>query len=152
MELSRVYTWLRLLAYLFLIICICLLFYYQLIILKFVRERNQTLSMVYTLLNALLFGMYLNALGIDTTNEYIKYVFFIAVIILMLFSVNEFGIRIELRQSIIDEFWQYFRIGRPLRYTFIQTNSEKVIIFFSLNLILLIVLYGISFIFEHEVN
>jgi len=152
MELGIVYTWLRFFSYLMLGIFICILFYYEIIVLQFVREQNQTLSMVYTLLTAILFGMYLNALGVDTTNDNIKYIFLVVIITLLLFSVSEFGIRFELRQSILDDFWNLFKIGRPLRYTFIQTNNEKAILFFALNLILLLILYGISFIFEHEVG
>jgi hypothetical protein len=103
-------------------------------------------------MTALLFGMYLNALGVDTMNPYFKYIFLIAVIILLLFSVSEFGFRFELRQSVVDWFWDYFKIGRPLRYTFIQSNNEKAILFFVLNIPILLILYGISFIFEHEVE
>jgi hypothetical protein len=147
--------WLKITLFVILFIAIFIIFYLKYIIIMFgmyqnnipkaflviqiILEESSLSGTIFTLLNALIMGMYISVLGLlDTHSSKLwKYVLFIAIIILAVMGLSGIGFRITL----LTDF---------LIYKSYCDNTVEGIVFFISNLPLLTSIYFISFLTESE--
>lgn len=140
-------TWIFIRVCLFaLVIILCLLIFAFSVIKIFVTIGNETgtESWIFTIINALLLGMYLNICGILTSKKYnpTRVLFFFVLIFLAVSGFGYLGLLIEFG-SPVDTILFYYKY---------QGNSAHGIFFFSYNIILFTLIYFISFITEGDIK
>jgi len=125
----------------FAVITLIFLVIFQVIVIQ-ITFGTQDSSFVYTILNALVWYVYLNALGIGnkgTVNQKIKYLIVIIGILLLLLGFGYFDVQ--------------FTFNFPfLAYRTLSLSSEHGIYFFFLNLYIFMPVFFVSFLVESEVE
>lgn len=143
--LSNKLKFIKLLVISVILIGFCLVFSFQIIQVYIVigAEGLHKGNLLFTLLNGLIFGMYLNILGFTLKSErmWIKALLIFTLIWLFTNGFGGFGIYIKLNAPLDSVFL----------YTKYQTNSVLGIRFFINNILLLSTIFISSFLIESEV-
>lgn len=149
-DIKNLYNWLKLFFYLFLITLFIFLWYFKVISIGLNETDNFIEGILFSILNGLIWGMYLNVcgFGLKTSKDFFKYFLLAFLLYFIISGFGYFGISITIRldRTNIDE------IKYLLYYDTIITNSYETILFFTYNLPLFVIIFFVSHILESEIR
>jgi hypothetical protein len=130
---------LRILAYAMVAIIIGVLFYLDILNFSFKFTDKQISHTIFSMLNGLIFGFYLNCLGLlSNKGKALKYITFGVVIVFVALGLGMVAIYLELNFPFLTQ-------------TVYESNTEKGILFFFENLGFFSTLFLSSFVAESEI-
>lgn len=147
MDLQGFYAWAKLSFYVSLGVFAIYLLYAEIIIIE-IHSESYYKGLLFSMLNALIFGMYLNVCGFGfnklMSRSFFKYT---AVVFLVLMTCQGFGL------------WGFrftFNVNKPLNfkllaYNVYESNSEKGIRFLTYNIYIFGIIWFLSFMLESEI-
>lgn len=147
MDLQSFYAWVRLLFYVSLGLFAIWLLYVEIIIIEINSEKYYK-GLLFSMLNALIFGMYLNVCGFGFNKIMSKSFFkYTAFVFILLMTVQGFGL------------WGFrftFQVNKPLNFNLLaynvyESNSEKGILFLTFNIYIFGIIWFLSFLLESEI-
>lgn len=135
----------KLIGFCILFIFLAFIIYYEYIVIDLPKSRKAFESFMYTILNALMFGIYLNitGFGIKITKRWIKYFLLFVILYLISAGFGTFGISITINLP-PDYRWL-------LQYRTYCSNNKDGIWFITYNWYILLTVLVISFGTESEI-
>jgi hypothetical protein len=102
--------------------------------------NNSIESTIYNILNALILGMFLNALGFvfSIQDKKTKFILLFIIIFILLLGIQNIGFRISIHIPLFENWYSF------------SSNTVDGIYFFSLNIGIWTILWGSSFLIESD--